>query len=89
PEKADLGEAHYLMTPWHALQMALAGEERALGYFQHVVATTDDSKIRDMAQEFAEEEAEHVALCHRLLKKYPAPQTEAWAEDPDPPVPLE
>lgn len=89
PEKADLGEAHYLMTPWHALQMALAGEERALGYFQHVVATTDDPKIRDMAQEFAEEEAEHVALCHRLLKKYPAPQTEAWAEDPDPPVPLE
>ena len=89
PEKADLGDAHYLMTPWHALKMALAGEERALSYFQHVVATTDDPKVREMAREFAEEEAEHVNLCHRLLKRYPEPQGEAWADDPDPPVPLE
>ena len=89
PEKADLGDAHYLMTPWHALKMALAGEERALSYFQHVVATTDDPKVREMAREFVEEEAEHVNLCHRLLKRYPEPQGEAWADDPDPPVPLE
>jgi rubrerythrin len=89
PEKADLGDAHYLMTPWHALRMALAGEERAFAFFKFVVATTDDPKIHEMATEFAEEEAEHVALCHRLLKKYPAPQGEAWADDPDPPVPLE
>ena len=77
------------MTPWHALKMALAGEERALAYFQHVVATTDDLKIRDMAEEFAEEESEHVALCHRLLKKYPAPQGDSWSDDPDPPIALE
>lgn len=89
PEQVDLGDAHYLMTPWHALRMALAGEERALAYFEYVVATTDDLKIHDMAKEFAEEEAEHVALCHRLLKRYPEPQGEAWADDPDPPVPLE
>lgn len=89
PEQVDLGDAHYLMTPWHALRMALAGEERALAYFEYVLATTDDPKIHEMAKEFAEEEAEHVALCHRLLKKYPAPQGEAWADDPDPPAPLE
>ena len=89
PEEADIGDAHYLMTPWHALQMALAGEERALAYFEYVVATTDDAKIHDMAKEFAEEEAEHVALCHRLLKRYPEPKGEAWAEDPDPPASLE
>jgi len=86
PEKADLGEAHYLMTPWHALTMALAGEERALSYFQHVVATTDDPKVREMAREFVEEEAEHVNLCHRLLRKYPAPQGDSWSDDPDPPI---
>ncbi|MFY9625239.1 MAG: rubrerythrin, partial [Rhodoplanes sp.] len=85
-ENADLGDAHYLMTPWHALKMALAGEERALSYFQHVVATTDDPKVREMAREFVEEEAEHVNLCHRLLKRYPEPQGEAWSDDPDPPV---
>ena len=33
PEEADLGAAHYLMTPWHALQLALAGEKRALAFF--------------------------------------------------------
>ncbi|HET7382050.1 MAG TPA: ferritin family protein, partial [Pseudolabrys sp.] len=33
PEEAELGSAHYLMTPWHALQLSLAGEKRALAYF--------------------------------------------------------
>jgi rubrerythrin len=86
PEKADLGDAHYLMTPWHALKMALAGEERALSYFQHVVATANDPKVQQMAKEFVEEEAEHVNLCHRLLRKYPAPQGDSWSDDPDPAI---
>src|SRR3974377_1586053 len=30
PEEVDLGAAHYLMTPWHALQLCLAGEKPAL-----------------------------------------------------------
>ena len=37
PEEADLGSAHYMMTPWHALQLSLAGEERALAYFTSIV----------------------------------------------------
>lgn len=86
PEEADLGEAHYLMTPWHALQMALAGEKQALAYFEHVVATTKDAKIKEMAKEFVEEEAEHVNLCHRLLRRYPKPEGESWSEDPDPAI---
>jgi len=84
PEEADLGDAHYLMTPWHALQMALAGEERALDYFQSIVDTASDPKIKEMAEEFVEEEAEHVNLVHRLLRKYPAPPA-SWSEDSDPP----
>ncbi len=86
PEEADLGSAHYLMTPWHALQMALAGEERALAYFTYVVETTKDAQVKEMAKEFVEEEAEHVNLCHRLLRKYPAPEGEAWSQDPDPAI---
>jgi rubrerythrin len=89
PEEADLGEAHYLMTPWHALQMALAGEKRALAFFERVAESTKDPKVLDMAKEFVEEEAEHVNLCYRLLRKYPAPEGEAWSEDPDPPIPQE
>jgi rubrerythrin len=85
PEQADLSEAHYLMTPWHALQMALAGEKRALEFFKHVVETAQDAKIKHMASEFVEEEAEHVNLVHRLLRRYPVP-SETWAEDPDPAI---
>jgi len=83
PEAADLGAAHYLMTPWHALQIALTGEERALAYFKSVVEGAADSKIKDMAEEFVEEEAEHVNLVHRLLRKYPSPPA-SWGDDSDP-----
>jgi rubrerythrin len=86
PEEANLGDAHYLMTPWHALQMALDCEKRALAYFVGVADTAEDRKIKEMAKEFVEEEAEHVNLCHRLLKRYPAPADQSWAHDPDPPL---
>jgi len=85
PEEAELGEASYLMTPWHALKLALAGEERALAFFQSVAASAKDPKIKEMAEEFVEEEAEHVNLVHRLLRKYPQP-AESWAQDSDPPA---
>lgn len=84
PEEADLGAAHYLMTPWHALQLALAGEKRALAFFTSVVETTKDTAIKKLAEEFVEEEAEHVNLVHRLLRKHPRPP-DSWSHDPDPP----
>lgn len=76
PETAPLDAAHPAMTPWHALKLALAGEERAHAYFKQVAATADDPQIRALASEFVEEEAEHVGLCRRLLAKYPAPAGE-------------
>ena len=85
PEEAELSDAHYLMTPWHALQMALAGEQRALAFFKTIVETTRDPKVKHMAGEFVEEEAEHVNLVHRLLRKYPPPER-GWAQDDDPPI---
>jgi rubrerythrin len=85
PEEADLGSAHYMMTPWHALQLSLAGEKRALAYFTSIVETAKDPKVKAMAAELVEEEAEHVNLVHRLLRRYPPP-TGSWADDLDPPV---
>ncbi len=85
PEEADLGAAHYLMTPWHALQLSLAGEERALAYFTSIVETAKDPKVKALAAELVEEEAEHVSLVHRLLRRYPKPD-DSWADDLDPPV---
>jgi rubrerythrin len=86
PEEVDAGAAHYLMTPWHALQLALDGEQRALAFFSSVVETAKDAKIRRIAEEFVEEEAEHVNLVRRLLRRYPPPP-DSWPADFDPPVP--
>jgi rubrerythrin len=88
PEEAELGAAHYMMTPWHALQLALGGERRALAFFAAVAKTAHDPDVKKMAEELVEEEAEHVNLVHRLLRNYPAP-TPGWSEDPDPPIPQE
>ena len=85
PEEAELGSAHYMMTPWHALQLSLAGEKRALAYFTSIVATAKDPKVKEMAAELVEEEAEHVSLVYRLLRRYPEPGKN-WADDLDPPV---
>ena len=85
PEAAELDLAHYRMTPWHALQMALAAEQRAFAFFDHMVETADDPEIRKWAEEFREEEAEHVELVKRLLEKHPEPDA-GWQDDPDPPA---
>lgn len=85
PEEAELDAAHYLMTPWHALQLSLAGEKRALAYFARIVDTATDPKVKSLAEELVEEEAEHVNLVNRLLRRYPKP-ADSWADDPDPPA---
>lgn len=85
PEEVDLAAAHYLMTPWHVLQLALSGEKQALAFFKSVADSAKDAKIKEMAGEFVEEEAEHVNLVYRLLRKYPKPAN-AWSEDDDPPM---
>jgi len=85
PEEVDAGAAHYLMTPWHALELALGGEQRALDFFTSVAASAKDPKVKKLAEEFKEEEAEHVNLVHRLMRRYPAPP-EGWGADSDEPV---
>lgn len=83
PEAPDLGAAHYMMTPWHALQLALQAEQRAFQFFEGLARKTADKEVRKLAEEFAEEEAEHVRLVEELLAKQRAPAGR-WDEDPDP-----
>jgi rubrerythrin len=85
PEEVDLAKASYLMTPWHALDLALAGEKRALAFFTSIVQATADPSIKKMAEEFAEEENEHVNLVYRLMQRYLLP-AHVWSEDLDPPI---
>jgi rubrerythrin len=83
PEEVDLGRVHYMMTPWHALDLALAAEMRALAFFSSVAGTATDARIKEMAEEFAEEETQHVNLVYRLMQKYHLP-AHSWSDDLDP-----
>jgi rubrerythrin len=83
PEEVDIGQVHYMMTPWHALDLALAAEKRALAFFSSVAGTATDARIKQMAEEFAEEETGHVNLVYRLMQKYHLP-AHSWSDDLDP-----
>ena len=46
PETADPTELHYLMQPYHALQIALHNEKRARDFFAHLAKVTKDAGVR-------------------------------------------
>lgn len=84
PESVPIDEMHYLMHPWHALQLALAAEQRAVAFFASLVRDAPSEAMRSAADEMRREEVEHVALIQAWLAKVPKPGPE-WAVDPDPP----
>lgn len=84
PETADHTDLHYLMQPYHALQIALHNEKRAEAFFKDLVQKAPSGKVRAAAQEMADEETEHVRLVEEWLKRTPRPESD-WAHDPDPP----
>ncbi len=85
PEAVDAGQAHYLMTPYQALQLSLVGETAARDFYEVLAGSATDPQVKTLAEEFAEEEREHVRLIEEWMAKYPAPE-EDWDEDLDPPV---
>ena len=84
PEAMPIDEAHYLMQPWHALQIALTAERRAQAFFALLARMATTGPVRQAALELQAEEAQHVALVQAWLAKVPAPDQD-WAVDPDPP----
>jgi len=85
PETADPTELHYLMQPYHALQIALLNEKRARDFFAHLAKVATNAGVRKGALEMREDEAEHVRLIEEWLKRTPVPDSN-WETDPDPPV---
>jgi rubrerythrin len=75
---------HYLMQPFHALEIALRCEQQAQEYFEDIAAKTAPEKVRRAALEMAEEEREHVRLIRDWMRRVPQPGP-GWDEDPDPP----
>ncbi len=82
PETVDYADAHYLMTPWHALKMALSGEQQAFDFFDGVARVAENEEVKALAREFAEDERGHVRMVEDLLAKHPEPPP-GWDEDPD------
>jgi len=84
PETTPGDEIHYLMRPWHVLQLALANEERAERFFARLARAATVPSVRKAALELQQEEREHVELIQAWIKKVPQPEHD-WAVDPDPP----
>ena len=83
-ECAPSEELHYLMLPYHALQIALANEKRAERFFAQLATEAISDAVREAALRLCTEEREHVALIEAWLARVPAPRSD-WADDPDPP----
>ncbi len=58
-----------LVSPRHALAIALDAEKRAQEFFRHVHRTAADPALRALAQEMAAEEGSHIALVERELAR--------------------
>lgn len=84
PEAPSIDSVHYLMQPWHALQLALGAEQRAEAFFGALAAAATNKEVRAKALELQAEETEHVALVKAWMAKVPQPDRD-WANDPDPP----
>lgn len=83
-ETALEDELHYLMTPYHALEIALRNEERAFAFFDDLAERPLSADVRKLARRFAEEEEKHIRLVRDRLSRMPAP-SEDWSYDPDAP----
>ena len=84
PETAPIDEVHYLMQPYHALELALASEQRAERFFARLARVAGTDSVRKAARALQAEEREHVELVKAWMAKVPKPDAD-WANDPDPP----
>lgn len=79
------GELHYLMQPFHALELALQCEQRAASFFTGITRSTAPADVKRIAREMAAEERDHVRLIQDWLKKVEKPRA-GWDMDLDPPT---
>lgn len=84
PEAVVVTDVHYLMTPHHALTLALRCERRSFDFFSTVVESAEAGPVRDLAEELRDEESEHIRLMEEWIAKTPEPD-DGWDDDPDPP----
>lgn len=84
PETMPLDRAHYLMTPSHALALALENEQLAARCFDEMAASAPDAEVRALAAEMAAEERRHADFIRARMAGLPPPPAD-WDDDLDPP----
>jgi len=67
PETAAIWAADPFIGREQALEVALEAESASLAYYRDILEKTQDPQVRRFAQEFADEETEHVAELRRWL----------------------
>ena len=82
PEQFDWIGVDCMIDTHNALELALDGERRGHAFYADIASTTGDPEVKAMAQEFAAEEAEHVAELEKWIGRY-APQPEKHRLDPN------
>lgn len=84
PEAGCMEDAHYLMTPCQALELALHNEVRGRDFYAEVAASSPDPEVARLAREMASEEDEHVVMLREWIERE-ACHEHLPAEDLDPP----
>lgn len=65
---AEAGESS-LLTPYHALAIAVRNETRAFAFYSYLAATAPDDSVRKVAEGLAKEELTHADLLRRERRK--------------------
>lgn len=80
--------AHYMMTPYHTLSLAMDVEQSAAEFFHQVEQGTEDPALQKLARGFAREADSYRDYLNRERQQHPLPEA-GWDEDEDPPQLLE
>jgi rubrerythrin len=70
PETVSLDAFREPPTPAQALRLALVNEQRGHAFYAAVAARATDPEVKQIAEEMAEEELEHVALVEAWLERF-------------------
>lgn len=85
---AEHGSAHYMMTPYHTLTLAMDVEQSAADLFQQIERGATTLEVQKLARSFAREAHEFRDYLEYKRADYPPPEA-GWDEDEDPPQLLE
>lgn len=73
PEQVNHDVVFHLMTPYHALRIALRAEREAQAFFARSERGIDDHEVRQLAALLAREENAHIASVEQGLARAPRP----------------